>query len=93
MVWAGRFKKFLEVIGWLSCLVLEIVLGGHDMLLIGAIFFLVIVVVTADSNSDPLWSPFLPLFTGFGSSLSTFASGFLRCPQATTRPAHEVVVF
>jgi hypothetical protein len=58
-------------------LVLEIVLGGHDMLLIGAIFFLVIVVVTANSNNDPLWLPFLPLFTGFGSSFSTFASGFL----------------
>jgi hypothetical protein len=53
MVWTDRFEKFLKVLFWLSCLALEVMLGGRDILLIGSVRFLV-VVITTGSNCDPL---------------------------------------
>jgi hypothetical protein len=58
----------LEVFVWLSCLAFEIVLGGCDTLLIGAIRFLVVVIV-AGSSCDLLGALLLPLFTIFGAFL------------------------
>jgi hypothetical protein len=77
MVQIGHFEKFLKVLIWLSCLVLEIVLGGHDILLIGAIRLLVIVVV-ASSNCDPLGAlllPLLPSLVPFLASLPVALDG------------------
>jgi hypothetical protein len=37
MDWTGRFKKLPKVIVRLSCLVLEITLCGHNVLLVGAV--------------------------------------------------------
>jgi hypothetical protein len=71
----------LEVFVWLSCLAFEIVLGSHDTLLVRAICFLVVVVVTGNS-CDPLGAPLLPLFTVFGAFFSAFAGGFRRCTLA-----------
>jgi hypothetical protein len=39
----------------------EIMLGGRDMLLVIAVRFLVIIVITAGGNCDPLGMPLLPL--------------------------------
>jgi hypothetical protein len=64
VVWTGHFEKFLEVIGQLSCLTLEIVLGGSNVFLIRAVsFLLVIVIITTSSNCDPLEAPLLPLLS------------------------------
>jgi hypothetical protein len=78
-VWTGGFKKFLKVLIWLWHLALEITLGGHDTLFVGAIRFLV-VIVAAGSSHDLLGVPLLFLSTVFGAFLSTFAIGFGRCP-------------
>jgi hypothetical protein len=59
MVWTGRFEKFQEVIVRLSRFTLEITLGGHDMLLIGAAILLVVIIVTAGSTDYPLGMPLL----------------------------------
>jgi hypothetical protein len=67
-----RFKKFLKVLAQLPCLVLEVVLDGCDILLAGAIRFLVII-IAAGSSCD------LPLFAAFGAFLSTFVDAFGRC--------------
>jgi hypothetical protein len=72
MVQTHQFEKFLEVLIWLSCLVLEIALGGHDILLVRVIRFLVIV-VAAGSSCDMLGALIMPPFATF---LSTFADGF-----------------
>jgi hypothetical protein len=50
MVWVGCFEKFLKVNGWLSRLTLEITLGGHDILLVRVVRFLIIIVVVAGSK-------------------------------------------
>jgi hypothetical protein len=82
MGWTGRFKKFLEIVFWLSRLALEISLSGHDILLGGVIHFLVIVVVTG-SDCDPSGEPLLPLFAALGSFLGALACGFGRCCPTT----------
>jgi hypothetical protein len=85
MVWIGRFEKPLEVISRLPRLMLEIVLDGSDMFLVGAICFLVVIVVAAGSNCDLLGSLLLPLFAALGAFLSAFAGGFGRCPRLLPR--------
>jgi hypothetical protein len=61
MIWTSHFVKFLKVIVRLSRLVLEIVPGDRDILLIGAIYFHVIIII-AGSNCDLLGAPLLPPF-------------------------------
>jgi hypothetical protein len=61
MVRTSLFKKFLEVLIRLPRLALEVMLSNHDILLVGAIRFL-IVVIAAGSNCDPLGVPLLPPF-------------------------------
>jgi hypothetical protein len=68
MVWAGSFRKHLEVISRLSPLVLEVVFSDGNELLIGIINLLLIVaLVTAGSDYDllgsPLWSPLVAFST------------------------------
>jgi hypothetical protein len=60
MVRTGRFENFIKVFARLLRWMLEIVLGVHDILLVGAINLLVIVVV-AGSSCDLLGAPLLPL--------------------------------
>jgi hypothetical protein len=45
VVQIGRFKKFLEMVLQLSCLTLEVMLSGCDILLIGVASFLIVAVV------------------------------------------------
>jgi hypothetical protein len=61
MVGIGRLKKFLEVIGELPSLALEITLDGRNVLLVVAVRILVIVII-AGSNCVPLGAPLLPPF-------------------------------
>jgi hypothetical protein len=84
MVQIGYFEKFLKVLIRLSCLALDVVLSGSDLLLIGVIRFLV-VIVAAGSSSDPWGCCFCPLFAIFGTFLSVFACGFGRFPTAANR--------
>jgi hypothetical protein len=92
MIWTSHFVKFLKVIVRLSRLVLEIVLGDRDILLIGAIYFHVIVII-AGSNRDLLGAPLLPpLFAIFGASLSTFARGFGWCPPAAAEDCFPIIL-
>jgi hypothetical protein len=61
MVGIGHLEKFLEVIGGLPSLALEITLGGRAVLLVIAVRLLVIVII-AGSNCVPLGAPLLPPF-------------------------------
>jgi hypothetical protein len=80
MVRIGRFKKFLEVFILLSCLVHEIMLSGHSMLLIGAICFLVVIVVAA-SNCDLLGAPLFPLLLPLAPFLAPLPVALDGAPQ------------
>jgi hypothetical protein len=80
MVWTGRFEKLLEVISGLSHLVLEIMLDSRNVFLVGVVCLLVVIIIAA-SNSDPLGAPLLPLFTALGASLTAFPGGFGRHPS------------
>jgi hypothetical protein len=86
MVRAGRFEKFLEMFFRLSCLVLEIMLYGLDILLVGAARFLLIIVVTG-GDYDPSGVPLLPLLAALSAFFGAFANDFeWRCP--TTAKSH-----
>jgi riboflavin transporter FmnP len=61
MVGIGRLKKFLEVIGELPSLALEITLDDRNVLLVVAVRILVIIII-AGSNCVPLGAPLLPPF-------------------------------
>jgi hypothetical protein len=50
------------------------------MLLVRVIRFLIIIVIAAGSNCDPLGAPLLSLFAAFGASLRAFADDFEWCP-------------
>jgi hypothetical protein len=73
MVRRGSFEKFLKMVFWLSRPALEIVLSGHDILLIGAVHFLIIIVST---GSNPLGVPLLQLLATLSAFLNAFAGGF-----------------
>jgi hypothetical protein len=81
MVLTARFKKFLEVIVQLPRLALEIALGGHDMLLVGVICFLVVVVVAAGCNCDSLEAPLLPLWLPLMLSLAPLPAALDGAPR------------
>jgi hypothetical protein len=68
---------------WLPHLVLEVVLDGHDILLIGAVSFLFII-VAAVSNCDPLMAPVLPLLP-FLPPLSPFLAPLQVALDGATR--------
>jgi hypothetical protein len=68
---------------WLARLALEITLGGHDILLVRAVHFFVIIIAIG-SDYDPSGSPLLPLLTTLSPYLSAFAGGFGRCFPAPT---------
>jgi hypothetical protein len=55
------------------------------MLLVRVIRFLIIIVIAAGSNCDPLGAPLLSLFAAFGASLRAFADDFEWCPLAAAR--------
>jgi hypothetical protein len=83
MVGVGSLEKLLEVIGRLSCLALEVVLGSSDVFLIRVISLLVVVkLIIASSNCDPLGAPLWPSLTAFGASFCTFASSLAWRPLA-----------
>jgi hypothetical protein len=64
MIWAGRFKKILEVICRLSRLTFKITLSSGNKLLIGVIGILVVIAFIATSGDrdplgPPLWHPLI----------------------------------
>jgi hypothetical protein len=82
VVGTGRLEKLLEVIGRLPRLVFEVTLSGGDELLIKIIRLLVIVsLITAGSNRDPLGSPLGPPLISFGAPLCTLAGCLEWCPS------------
>jgi hypothetical protein len=81
MVRTCRFEKFLEVLIRLPCLaLLEVTLGGHHTLLVGAIHFLVVVVITG-SNYDLSGVPFLPFLLHLVPFLAPFSVALDGGPQ------------
>jgi hypothetical protein len=78
MVQTSRFEKFLKMVLQLPRLVLEVTLGGRDILLIGVVCFLV-VVVAVGSDFNPSGALLLPLL----ASLIAFDGGFGWCDRAT----------
>jgi hypothetical protein len=66
--------KFLEMVFRLSRLVLEIAIGGHDILLVGVVRFLV-VIIAAGCDCDPPRAPLLPLLASLSTFLHAFADG------------------
>jgi hypothetical protein len=84
MVWAGRLEKLLEVIDRLPHLAFEITLGGSDVFHVRVVIGLlvVVIVVTASSNYDPLGAPLWPPPNVIGAPLSAFASNLGWCPRA-----------
>jgi hypothetical protein len=81
MLWGGHLEKLLRVISRLQCLVLEIALSGSDVFLIGV----VVIVVAASSNCDPLGASLWSLLTTLVTPLSTFAGSLGWCPSAIAR--------
>jgi hypothetical protein len=59
------FKNFLEMVLWLLCLALEIMLDDHDILHARVVYFLVIAIVTGRDCDTPgrHICPFLLLVT------------------------------
>jgi hypothetical protein len=66
VVQTGRFEKFLKMVFLLPHLGLEIMLGGHDVLLIRVTCFF-IVVVAAGSDCDPPGVTLLPLLAALSA--------------------------
>jgi hypothetical protein len=92
MIWIGRFEKFLKVIVWQPRLALEIMLSYSNMFLVGAVCFLIVIVVTAGSNCDPLGALLLALSAAFGASLSIFIGSFRRYHPATAEDHFPVAL-
>jgi hypothetical protein len=86
MVWAGRLEMLLKVIDRLPRLALEITPSGSDMFFIRVVHLLVVVIIViACSNYDPLGAPLWSFLTAFSASLSTFAGSLGWCPSAVTK--------
>jgi hypothetical protein len=81
LVWTCRFKKFFEELVWLPCLAHGVALGGHDILLVRAVHFLVIVIVVG-SNYNPSEAPLSPHFAAIGAFFGAFDDGFGHPPAA-----------
>jgi hypothetical protein len=97
VVLIGHFEKFLEMAFWLPRLALEIMLGGHDKLLVGVARFFVIV-IAAGSDCDLPGASLLPLLAALSAFLSAFAAGFGWCcstaagdrlPVAKNKSSHD----
>jgi hypothetical protein len=73
--------QYLKVVFWLMCLALEVMFYGRDIPLVGAVFFLVIIVATG-INYDPLGASLLLLLATLGAFLSAFAGGSRWCHLA-----------
>jgi hypothetical protein len=77
MVRIGHFKNFLEMFLWLSYLVLEVSLDGHNILLAGVVRFLVIVIAVG-GDYDPsgrCFCPFLPPSAPFRAPMTVALDG------------------
>jgi hypothetical protein len=75
MVKTGRFVKFLKMVLHLSCLALEIALGGRDILLVRVIHFLFII-IAAGGDYGLLRASLFPILATLSTFLSSFAGGF-----------------
>jgi hypothetical protein len=86
MVRAGHLEELLKVIGGLPSQALEVTLSGSGVFFVGAVGLLVIViVVAASSNGDPLGALVWPPLMAFGTPLHSFADDLGQCPSAVGR--------
>jgi hypothetical protein len=86
MIWAGLLEEVFKVIGRLLRLTLEVVLSSSDVFFIKVLSLLIIVtLLAAGGNGDPLGVPLWAPLIGFGTSLYLFADGLRQCPSATNR--------
>jgi hypothetical protein len=93
MVGAGHLEKLFEVIDRLSRLALEVLLNSDNELLVGVVdLLLVVILITAGCNHDPLGSPLWPPLVAFVSPLCTFVSRFRRCPSAAALGCHPITL-
>jgi hypothetical protein len=67
MVWAGLLKESIDVVYRWSHLALDTTPGGHDVLRVRVVYFLVYVIVSHGCN--PLWAPLSPLLAALGNLL------------------------
>jgi hypothetical protein len=81
MVWIVYFMKLLEAIGRLSRLALEITLGGSDVFLVRAVHFLIIIVIIAGSNCDPLGRHFCPFLLSLALLIVPLLAALGGAPQ------------
>jgi hypothetical protein len=82
MVGAGCLEKFLEVIGRLPCLALEIMLNNRDVLLIRVSGLLVLItLIPASGDRDSLVSPLQPSLVTLRAPLVTFGASLCSFPS------------
>jgi hypothetical protein len=82
VVWAHRFEKFLEIVFWLPCLALRIMLDDCDILLVKVARFFVII-GAASSDCDLPRASLPALLIALCTFLSASADGFgQHCPAA-----------
>jgi hypothetical protein len=82
MVWVGCFEKLFEVIGGLSRLVLRIELGSGDELLLEVTDVLVVLaLVAAGGDCDPLWSLLRPSLVASSTTPCTIVCCLDWCPR------------
>jgi hypothetical protein len=79
----GRLEVSLEVVYQRSCLVLEAAFGDPDILLVGAVLFLVVIII-AGRNRNPLRVPLSPLFAALHGALD----GKVGWPRSATAGDH-----
>jgi hypothetical protein len=74
VIWVGRLEELFKVIGRLPRLALEVMISSSDVIFIKVTSLLVVVtLIIAGSNDDPLGAPLLPPLIAFGASLRAFA--------------------
>jgi hypothetical protein len=86
MIWAGRFKKLLEVIRGQPRLVLKIRFGRGNELLVGVTDVLVIITLIATSGDcDSLGPPLCPPLTAHDAHLCSLVGYYGRRSPTTAR--------
>jgi hypothetical protein len=80
MAWAGLLQESLKVVYRRSCLALASVHGGHDAPHVGAVYFLVIIVIVVGHSRNALRVSLTPLL----APLVPFLASWLVVSDGTT---------
>jgi hypothetical protein len=85
-IWAGHLAELSKVIGRLPRLELEVMLSGSDVFFIGVLSLLVVVaLITAGGNGDPLGVPLWAPLIAFGASFYAFPGSIGQCPSGADK--------